>query len=89
MIYQKEVLRIVSIVKSNEKRNGILCKECEINYILNIDDNTCEKRNDYPEFDYCLEIKNENGKFICTKCKPYFSLLKGGDEAKCLYSYFI
>ena len=32
--------------QSNEKRNVILCKECEINYILNIDDNTCEKRND-------------------------------------------
>ena len=65
------------------------CKQCSENYILMTNNNTCLKRDknkDLYEFDSCLELKEENNKLVCSRCKPYYSLLTIGDEVKCSYT---
>ena len=78
-----------SFCKKNEKENGILCKECNEEYILLINNNTCLKRENnvqLEKFNSCLELKIESGIFICTRCKPTFSLLKSENNiSKCTY----
>lgn len=37
------------------------------------------------KFDSCLELTLKNGKYICSRCKPYYSLIKEGDETICGY----
>ena len=37
------------------------------------------------QFENCLELKLENITFICSRCKPQFSLLKEGNDTKCIY----
>ena len=37
------------------------------------------------KFKNCLEYHKENGKEVCVRCKPQFSLMKEGDEVKCAY----
>ena len=74
--------------ESKEEGDGIKCKECDEDYVLNSGTNTCLKREgnkDLEQFKNCLEFNNENGKNVCVRCKPQFSLLKEGDEVKCSY----
>ena len=71
----------------NEEGNGVICKQCFAGYILSNTDNTCLSRNnnDLKQFYFCLELALQNGKYICTRCKPQYSLIKEGDESKCQY----
>ena len=74
--------------ESNEEGNGTKCLQCEEKYILMSNNNTClerEKNRALYEFESCLILKEENNKLECSKCKPYYSLLKIGDEFKCSY----
>jgi len=75
--------------QQNEKGNGIVCKECYEDYILMTNNNTCIKRDNntkLKEFNNCLELKSENNKLVCSRCKPQFSLLKAKDNnSKCTY----
>jgi len=74
--------------ESNKEKDGLKCKECDRDYVLDSDSNTCLKRadnKDLEKFKHCLEYKKENGKEICVRCKPQFSLIKKGDEVKCSY----
>jgi len=74
---------------SNERGNGIMCKQCEDKYILLSTNNSClerEKNKALYEFDSCLELKEKNNKLVCSRCKPYYSLLKIGEEFKCSYT---
>ena len=64
------------------------CKECLNDYILISNNYTCIKRDnnkELEEFENCSELKLENNKFICSRCKPEFSLLKTGEDVKCTY----
>ena len=66
----------------------IVCNECFDDYILLSDNNTClyrENNTELNQFDSCLELTLENGKYICSRCKPQYSLLKEGSEVKCAY----
>ena len=57
-------------------------------YISSSDDNTCLDREEFEEleqFENCLELKFENGKYVCTRCKPQYSLLEVDNEVKCTY----
>ena len=77
-----------SYCQSNEEGNGVACKQCEEDYILLSTNNSClerEKNKALYEFDSCLELKEENNKLVCSRCKPYYSLLKIGEEYKCSY----
>ena len=74
--------------KKDENNNKILCKECFEDYILFSNNNTCiERKNnkDLIKFGSCLEIKMENGKLICSRCKKELTLLKTGNEQRCAY----
>ena len=78
-----------SYCQSNERGNGIMCKQCEDKYILLNTNNSClerEKNKALYEFDSCLELKENNNKLVCSRCKPYYSLLKIGEEFKCSYT---
>ena len=78
-----------SYCKSNEQENGIICKQCEEEYILLSTNNSClerEKNKELYEFESCLELKEENNKLVCSRCKPYYSLLKIGEQFKCSYT---
>ena len=78
-----------SYCQSNEEGNGIICKQCEKEYILLSTNNSClerEKNKSLYEFDSCLELKEQNNKLICSRCKPNYSLLKIGEEIKCSYT---
>ena len=77
---------VVFIVKQMKKGN--LNADNVVKIILMTNNNTCLKRNknkDLYEFDSCLELKEENNKLVCSRGKPYYSLLTIGDEVK--YSY--
>ena len=68
--------------------NKIACKQCTDRYILFTGNNTCIERginNDINQFDNCSELKSENNKFICSRCKPQFSLVKEGNDIKCVF----
>ena len=80
----------------NENKNDIICKKCFDDYILFTNNNTCIPReiNDkIKEFDSCLELKLEDGKYVCTRCKPQYSFLEINGELKCteiptLFNYY-
>ena len=74
--------------KKEENTNKIICKECLEDYILFSNNNTCIERKNNKElikFDSCLELKMENGKLICLRCKKELTLLKTGNEQRCTY----
>ena len=71
----------------NEEGNGVICKQCNKEYIL-LSNNTCLLRNSssaLEKFDSCLELTYRDGKYICSRCKPQYSLLKEGDKETCEY----
>ena len=71
--------------QGNINSDGIICKQCEEEYILNSDNNTCLKRNSNKEleqFNIYLELRSEKNKLICSRCKKAFSLI----EFKCIYT---
>ena len=73
--------------KKNEEENGLICKQCKEGYILY--NNSCYERKKFDknsDYDSCLEIRYENNKYICIKCKPQYSLLKANNESKCTYT---
>ena len=79
--------------QENEKGDGVICKQCQDNYILISDNNTCFERNDNKELEKhntCLELRTENKKLICSRCIKDFSLIKISDgdktEFKCIYT---
>ena len=76
--------------ENNEQGNISICKQCKDDYILLTNNNTCLNRNNgiLKEFDTCLELYNETNKFICSRCKPQFSLLKTKDNnvPKCTHT---
>ena len=77
------------LCQNNKEGNGILCNECEEGYILLTNDNTYLKRENNKElesFEKCLELKSENGKYICSRWKPQYSLLKNGSELQCSFT---
>ena len=78
-----------SFCQQNDERNGMICRQCNDDYILLTDNNTCIKREGnekLKEFDSCLELKSGSGKLVCSRCKPRFSLLKIDDiNSKCIY----
>ena len=78
------------LCENNEEGNKIICKECNEDYINFINNNTCLNRRNNRElenFDSCLELKFENGKLICSRCKHQFSLFKINDnDSKCTYT---
>ena len=68
--------------------NSISCKQCFGRYILFSDNNTCidrESNDELNKFENCLELKLENNNIICSRCKPQFSLIKEGNDTKCIY----
>ena len=72
--------------KENNKETE--CKECSNDYILISNNNTCIKRDNnkgLEEFENCLELKLENNKLICSRCKPEYTLLKTDKDVKCTY----
>ena len=71
----------------NEEGNGVICKQCYDGYILLNNNNTCLSRNnsEVKQFDSCLELTFNDGKFICSRCQPHYSLLKDGDISTCEY----
>ena len=86
--YCDEVISNCRFCESKEGEDGLKCKECDGDYILDSDSNTCLKRTenkDLDKFKNCLEYHKENGKEVCVRCKPQFSLMKEGDEVKCAY----
>ena len=92
-IYCEEVknggIKNCKYCQENEKGDGIICKQCYQEYILFSGNNTCLERNNNKElekFDSCLELESEEGKLICSRCKPSFSLVKIGNELKCIYT---
>ena len=76
--------------ENNENANGIICKECFDDFILLTDNNTCLKRegnDELKKFNPCLELKTENGKLVCIRCKIDFSLLTTEDNNKiCIHT---
>ena len=85
-----ESIKHCDLCQSNEKGNGIICKQCIYDYILLTNNNTCYERKKYEEFEqlkFCSEFKEENGKLICLRCDKDFSLLKTEDNNfKCTYT---
>lgn len=76
-----------AVCQKDLNNSGIICKGCYINYILFRDNNTCIKREVggmLDKFYSCSELKSDNGKLVCTRCNEGFSLLKIGNEVKCL-----
>ena len=74
--------------QENEEGNGLICKQCYDGYILLINNNSCLLRNSSSElaqFDSCLELTFKDGKFVCSKCLPHYTLLIEGDESTCEY----
>ena len=70
------------------ENNSISCKQCTNSYILFKDNNTCLERTENEEFnrfETCLELTKENDVFICSRCKPQFSLLRNEKVTKCVY----
>ena len=67
----------------NDENDTIQCKECNNGYILSSDENKCLNRNDskFEQMDNCMELKTENGNYICSRCKYEFTVLNG----KCIY----
>ena len=77
------------LCQENEKGDKILCKQCDDEYILFSNSNTCLERNaskEIEEFNSCLELESKNNKLICSRCKPQFSLIQNGSEFKCIYT---
>ena len=77
------------LCQENEKGDKILCKQCDDEYILFSNSNTCLERNaskEIEEFNSCLELESKNNKLICSRCKPQFSLIQNGNEFKCIYT---
>ena len=73
----------------NDKNTEILCKQCYEGFILFTDNNTCIKRESnkiLSQFENCHEIKTENGKLVCSRCKHELTLLKTANETKCIYA---
>ena len=73
----------------NKEEKEALCKECFSEYILLISNNTClfrESNDELKHFDSCLELKLEDGKYVCSRCKPKYSLLEIDNELKCTYT---
>ena len=72
--------------EKNEDGNNIICRECNDDYILLTNNNTCLKRENNEELkqsEFCLELKYQNDKYICSRCKPEFSLLNIDNNVKC------
>ena len=70
------------------ENNSISCKQCTDSYILFKDNNTCLERagnEEFDKFETCLELTKENNNFICSRCKPQFSLLRNEKDTKCVY----
>ena len=77
------------LCQKNNETNGILCKQCSKGYILNKDKNICLPLNDaFSHFDTCLELTEKDSKYVCNRCKPEYTLLKGEKEieSKCIYT---
>ena len=73
--------------QKNNENNGILCKQCKFGYILYKDKNICLPLNEtFSNFETCLELTQKEGKYVCTRCKPEYSLLKEEKEieSKCI-----
>ena len=68
--------------QKNQEVNGLICRQCKEGYILY--NNTCLNRNNFTQFDSCLELQFKNNRYHCITCKPEFSLLK--NESKCVYT---
>ena len=70
--------------------NGAICKQCDEEFILLTDNNTClyrENNTDLEQFNSCFELTLKNGKFTCSRCKPLYSLLKTeNNESICTYT---
>ena len=74
--------------QENKEGSKAICKQCYNEYIMLSDNNTCLKRDSdkkLKEFNSCLELKYDKNKLICSRCKPQFSLIKTGNETKCIY----
>ena len=77
-----------NLCKKEENSNKIICRECFEDYILFSNNNTCIERKNNKEltkFNSCLELKMENRKLICSRCKMELTLLKTGNEAICTF----
>ena len=75
--------------QKNNENNGILCKQCKFGYILYKDKNICLPLNDaFSHFDTCLELTEKDSKYVCNRCKPEYTLLKGEKEieSKCIFT---
>jgi hypothetical protein len=68
--------------QKNQEENGLICRQCKEGYILY--NNTCLNRNNFTQFDSCLELHFKNNSYYCIECKPEFSLLK--NKSKCIHT---
>ena len=79
------------LCKKKQDENKLLCRECKEGFILYKERNICLNRADsgLTKFDSCLELIMEDGKYVCSRCKHEFSLLKEDGETKCIYTYLL
>ena len=77
--------------KTNQEGDGLMCRECKEGYILSRDENKCLNRaeSNLMEFESCSELIKQGSEYICSRCKPQFSLYKSTDGIKCIYTYLL